>query len=154
MICRRCISVQAYFDNYKQPDVNIGVTFADLTDDERYTDFLGLADFEVGDRIIVYHSDLDIIFGNLEIISKEYDVTGGRTASIEIGTFKNAISRAAFMSDTASTGSRSAADKQIAATQNQLNEVAFSVYVPTPLLTADGDYLMTSDGYYLLYKKE
>ena len=143
---------QAYFDNYKHANVNIKVSFADLSDNELYADFLELADYEVGDKVIIYHRDLNINYGNLEIISKTYDVVSGETIDVEIGTFKNAISRAGYMSGTVSVG-QTAADKQLAAVQLQLDEVAFDTYVTTPITTVDGKYLTTSDGKYLLYKE-
>lgn len=68
--------------------------------------FRGLNNYEVGDIIIVYHSDLDIYYSNLEIISREFDVVirgdnaVAENVDIEIGTFKNAISRSAYMSNT------------------------------------------------------
>lgn len=144
--------VQSYFDNYKNGAVNIKVKFADLTDVELYKDFLQLADFEVGDKVIVYHEELDINYSNLEIISKTYNVNDRQSADIEIGSFKNAISRSAFMSGTVSSGS-SAADKQMQAMQSQLDEVAFDTYITTPITTIDGKYLTTVNGKYLVYKE-
>lgn len=113
---------QAYFDNYKQANVNIKVNFADLSDLELYSDFLQLADYEVGDKVIVYHKDLDINYSNLEIISKTYDVVNQQTAEIEIGSFKDAIVRSSFMSNSVST-SQGAIDKQVAAMQSELRDV-------------------------------
>ncbi len=144
---------QAYFDNYKQPNVNIKVTFANLPDTDEYAGFLGLSDYEVGDNVIVYHADLGINYANLEIISKVYDAVNHETVSIEIGTFKNAVSRSGFMSGTVSGGSQTAEQKQLEALQNQLDAVAFDTYITTPITTIDGEYLTTIDGEYLLYKE-
>lgn len=97
---------QKYFDNYSQTQVNIRAKLAQLPNTDLYDGFRGLNNYEVGDRIIVYHSDLDIYYSNLEIISREFDISIiGDTAvaenvDIEIGTFKNAISRSAYMSKT------------------------------------------------------
>jgi phage minor structural protein len=145
---------QAYYDNYKQPEVNIKVKFANLHDVELYADILELEDFDVGDKVIVYHKDLGINYGNLEIISRTYDAVNDKVTSIEIGTFKNAISRSEYMSGTVSAGSLTAAERQLAATQSQVDEIAFSTYVPTPITTVDGKYLTTADGKYLCYRKE
>lgn len=144
---------QDYFDKYSVPQVNIKVKFAELTDYELYKDFLDLADFEVGDKVIIYHKDLDINYGNLEIISKTYDVVNKKTLEIEIGSFKNSVARSAYMGGTISTGA-SATDKQLNALQSQINEVAFDAYIQTPITTIDGKYLTTADGKYLIYVKE
>lgn len=97
---------QKYFDTYSQTQVNIRAKLAQLPNTELYAGFRDLNNYEVGDRIIVYHSDLDIYYSNLEIISREFDVVirgdnaVAENVDIEIGTFKNAISRSAYMSNT------------------------------------------------------
>lgn len=97
---------QKYFDTYSQTQVNIRAKLAQLPNIDLYAGFRGLNNYEVGDRIIVYHSDLDIYYSNLEIISREFDVVirgdnaVAENVDIEIGTFKNAISRSAYMSET------------------------------------------------------
>ena len=97
---------QKYFDTYSQTQVNIRAKLAQLPNTDLYAGFRGLNNYEVGDRIIVYHSDLDIYYSNLEIISREFDVVirgdnaVAENVDIEIGTFKNAISRSAYMSET------------------------------------------------------
>jgi phage-related protein len=110
---------QAYFDEHKQSSVNITVRFANLSDVEKYKQFLQLDDFEVGDKITIYHKDLDIYFSNLEIISKTFDVVAQRTEEIQIGSFKNAITRRAYMSGTVSNGD-TPADKELIAVNNEL----------------------------------
>lgn len=143
---------QAYYDEYKQSSVNIKVQFVNLTDVELYKDFLALDSFEVGDKVTVYHKDMDIYYSNLEIISKTYDVVAQKTTEIEIGNFKNAISRRQFMSETVSDG-QSAIDKQLDANRQELEEITFITSVKTPITTVDGKFLTTSDGKYLLYKE-
>ena len=97
---------QKYFDTYSQTQVNIRAKLAQLPNTELYAGFRGLNNYEVGDRIIVYHSDMDIYYSNLEIISREFNVVirGDNAVAenndIEIGTFKNAISRSAYISNT------------------------------------------------------
>ena len=105
---------QAYFDEYKQSRVNITVRFANLSDLQKYRQFLQLDDFEVGDKVTIYHRDLDIYYSNLEIISKTFDVVSQKTMEIQIGSFKNAITRRAYMADTVSSGG-SVGDKSTAA---------------------------------------
>lgn len=143
---------QAYYDEYKQSSVNIKVQFVNLTDTELYKDFLMLDSFEVGDKVTVYHKDMDIYYSNLEIISKTYDVVAQQTTEVEIGNFKSAISRRLFMSETTSVG-QSAVDKQLESNRQELEEVAFITSVKTPITTVDGEFLTTSDGKYLLYKE-
>ena len=109
---------QAYFDEHKQSSVNIRVRFVDLFDLEKYKEFLALDTYEVGDRVTIYHKDLDIYYSNLEIISKEYDVVNRQTIEMELGNFKNAITRKPYMADTASSGN-SAIDKAMDAIQKQ-----------------------------------
>lgn len=142
---------EKYFEEYSVPKINIKVRFAELTDYELYKDFLDLADFEVGDKIIIYHKDLDINIGNLEIISKTYDVVNGKTVDIEIGSFKNATFRSAFMSGVVGADSTA---KQLEAVQSQIDNIAFDTYIQTPITTVDGKYLTTADGKYLIYTKE
>ena len=110
---------QAYFDERKQSRVNITVRFANLSEVEKYKQFLELDSFEVGDKITVYHKELDIYYSNLEIISKTYDVVAQRTMEIQIGNFKNAITRRAYMSGTVSNGD-TPADKELIAVNNEL----------------------------------
>lgn len=109
---------QAYFDEHKQSSVNIKVHFANLHDVDKYKQFLDLDSFEVGDKITIYHKDLDIYYSNLEVISKTYDVVAQRTMEIEIGNFKNAITRRPYMADTVSTIT-TATDKAIIAIQDE-----------------------------------
>ena len=111
---------QAYYDNFKDGNVNIKVKLANIANKPEYEDFLQLADFEVGDKVIVYHKDLDVHYGNLEIIAKTYDIVNQSAIEIEIGTFKNAIVRSGYMSGTVSSGG--AEDKAMQAMQSQLNQ--------------------------------
>lgn len=113
---------QAYFDEHKQSNVNITVRFANLSDIEKYKQYLDLDSFEVGDKITVYHSDLDIYYSNLEIISKRFDAVAQKTMEIQIGSFKGAITRRTFMSETVSSGD-TPADKEIIAINTQLNDM-------------------------------
>lgn len=90
--------------------VNITVNFLNLSELDKYKEFQQLDAYEVGDRVIIYHKDLDIYYSHLEIISKRYDVVKRRTVEIQIGDFKNAITQRAYMSDTTSDG-QTAQDK-------------------------------------------
>lgn len=112
---------KAYFDEHKQSSVNITIRFANLTDLDKYKDFLALDDYEVGDKITVYHKDLDIYYSNLEIISKTFDVVSMKTIEIEVGNFKSAITRRSPLADTVTSG-QSASDKQNIAVQNEVFE--------------------------------
>lgn len=114
---------QAYFDEYKQAQLSIKVQFANLADIEKYKDFLALDDFEVGDKITIYHKELGIYYSNLEVISKEFDAVAQKTMQIELGNFKNAITRRPFMSGTISSGD-TPANKEIIAINTQLNDMA------------------------------
>lgn len=108
----------AYFDEHKQSKINITVRFANLSDLEKYKQYIDLDSFEVGDKVTVYHSNLDIYYSNLEIISKRFDAVAQKTMEIQIGSFKDAITRRAYMADTVSSGD-SAADKAINAVQQE-----------------------------------
>ena len=110
---------KAYYDEHKQSSVNITIKFANLTDLDKYKDFLALDDFEVGDKITVYHKDLDIYYSNLEIISKTFDVVSMKTIEIQVGNFKSAVTRRPFMSETVTSG-QSPYDKQNIAVNNQI----------------------------------
>ena len=84
---------QEYYDEHKTSRVNITVHFANLSDIKKYQQFLDLDDYEVGDKVMIYHKELDIYYSNLEIISKTYDVVAQKTAEIQVGSFKHAITR-------------------------------------------------------------
>ena len=142
---------QAYFNEYKQSSVNITVRFANLSDIEKYKDFLQLDSFEVGDLVTIYHKELDIYYANLEIISKTFDAVSQRTAEIQIGNFKNAITRRSYMAETVSSAN-TIAEKQYIALDEQLDEVAFAAIVTTPICTSDEKYIVCADGTYILYK--
>ena len=142
---------QAYFDEYKQSRVSITVRFANLADIEKYKEFLELDSFEVGDKITIYHKELDIYYSNLEIISKTFDVVSQKTMELQIGSFKDAVTRRAFMADTVSNGG-TVQDKQYIALDEQLDEVAFFSIVQRPISTIDGKLLVTKDGKYIQYK--
>ena len=109
---------QAYFDEHKQSKINITVRFANLSDLEKYKDFLQLDDYEVGDKVTIYHKDLGIYYANLEIISKTYDVVAQKTSEIQIGSFKDAITRRAYMADTVSSGDSIGDKSSVALTQD------------------------------------
>lgn len=116
---------EAYLDNYKQSKVNIRINFLNLSDINLYKDFLSLDAYEVGDKVTVYHRDLDIYYSNLEIISKRYDVVSQKTTEIIIGDFKNAINRSAYMAGTATSGT-SARDKDIIAVSDATDLLVIS----------------------------
>lgn len=118
----------AYLDEYKQSVVNITVNFLNLSELDKYKEFQQLDAYEVGDRVIIYHKDLDIYYSHLEIISKRYDVVKRRTVEIQIGNFKNAITQRAYMSDTTSDG-QTAQDKmnaQLFAQDTKIMSVSIS----------------------------
>lgn len=142
---------QAYFDEYKQSRVSITVRFANLADIEKYKQFLELDSFEVGDKITIYHKELDIYYSNLEVISKTFDVVSQKTMELQIGSFKDAVTRRAFMADTVSNGG-TVQDKQYIALDEQLDEVAFFSIVQRPISTIDGKLLVTKNGKYIQYK--
>lgn len=116
----------AYLDEYKQSAVNITVNFLNLSDLDKYKQFLSLDAYEVGDRVTVYHKDLGVYYANLEIISKRYDIVRKKTTEIQIGRFKNAINRSSFMSNTVTTGS-SVIDKQNAAVSAEIDTLVIAV---------------------------
>lgn len=111
---------KAYFDEYKQSKVTITVRFANLSDYDLYKDFINLDNYEVGDRVTVYHKDMGISFYNLEIVSKTFDVVQQQTTEIVIGNFKNALSRNPLLGGTASTMTPSIQFKQNVAIRDQL----------------------------------
>ena len=48
---------QAYFDNHSRSRITITVKFLNLSDTEKYAQFLELDSYEVGDKITIYHKD-------------------------------------------------------------------------------------------------
>lgn len=87
------IDTTRYFRTYKDTKVSIKVNFADLPQSKEYKEFASLAAYEVGDRVTIYHKDLNIYYKNLEIVSKTYDVVSQKTTAIEVGGFRNATTR-------------------------------------------------------------
>lgn len=87
------IDSTTYFLEHSKTKVSIKVNFANLPQSDEYKDFTNLSAYEVGDRVTIYHKDLNIYYKNLEIVSKTYDVVSQKTTAIEVGGFRNATTR-------------------------------------------------------------
>lgn len=101
---RLTVDAKAYFDAQKQTKINVKVKFANLPQTDEYKDFLGLDNYEVGDKVTIYHKDLNIYYTDLEIISKTIDIVKQQTVEIEIGSFRDSTVRKPDYSNTITSG--------------------------------------------------
>lgn len=88
-----------YFWKYAAPDINLKVSFADLTNHDLYKDFIGLEGYEAGDTVDVICERINIQ-RELTIIKTVYDVLRRRKVSIELGSQKGSIIREPYMGKT------------------------------------------------------
>lgn len=116
-----CSDAQAYFGTVYVPRVTYEVKFAALKNDERYTEFSNLQSMNVGDSGIVHIQQLNID-SIQKVVKKEVNAITGETISIVLGNFKGSIVRADSFSQTISTNSGNAIDKQLAALQTALDQ--------------------------------
>lgn len=138
-----------YMARIQEVEASYSVRHADLDDDDP---FQQLASYEVGDSGVIEDSELEINTTQ-RIIKAVTNLLTGERISTETGMLKRSIARKTTFSNTVTT-EQSAAQKQLDALTEQVNDIDFAMTVPTPITTNAGAYLTTAGGKYLLYTKE
>ncbi len=137
-----------YMSIIQEVEASYSVRYAELPADDP---FRALASYEVGDSGIIDDSELGISTTQ-RIMKTVTDLLTGERISTETGNVKRSIARKQPFSNTVTT-EQSAAQKQLDALTEQVNDIDFTTTVPTPITTKDGKYLTTKGGKYLLYQK-
>ena len=137
-----------YMSIIQEVEAHYSVRYADLPPDDPFQE---LASYEVGDTGIIEDSELGISTTQ-RIMKTVTNLLTGERISTETGNVKRSIARKQPFSNTVTT-EQSAAQKQLDALTEQVNDIDFTTTVPTPITTKDGKYLTTKGGKYLLYKK-
>lgn len=137
-----------YMGIIQEVDAHYSVRYADLAPDDPFQE---LASYEVGDTGVIEDSELEISTTQ-RIMKTVTNLLTGERISTETGNVKRSIARRQPYSNTV-TANQGAAQKQLDALTEQVNDLDFATTVPTPITTAAGAYLTTTGGKYLLYKK-
>lgn len=82
--------VQEYVAANCMPQVNYRVNVVDLRRMELYKDFVGLAEYSVGDTGTVYSEELGI-WTSQQIVKSTIDAVTGEVQSIELGSLRKSI---------------------------------------------------------------
>ena len=141
----------AYWDTVNSPKVTYEVKIASIKGDPKYKDFLDLQNYEVGDTGYVYCEPLQINTLQRVIAIKRNELTD-EIETITLGNMQNSLIRPSYMGNTITSGN-TVNDKQLAAVQEQVDDLAFAALVNTPVATAYVQFLTTDDGEYILYKE-
>lgn len=134
------------------PSVSYEIEIAAIKDDSLYKDFIELQQYDVGDSGVVYIEQFGINVQQ-KIVAIEKNELTGEITKITLGNQVNSIIRPSYYGNTISSGN-SNVDKQNAALQEQVLDLAFAQAVPTPITTAEDEFLMTADGEYIIYRQE
>ncbi len=138
---------QDIFGQLYVPKVSYEVNIASLKNEPKYSGFLDLQNYRLGDKGTI-ECDLLDIRTTQEIIAVEKDELTGDIKKIKLGNEVHSLIRPAYKADTVSKGNSSA----VTAMQKQLDELSFREYIQFPIVTADGECLTTKDNEYLIYK--
>lgn len=139
---------QDVFGQLYRPKVSYEVDIASLKNNPKYSGFLDLQNYRLGDRGTI-ECDLLGIKTVQEIVAVETDRLTGDIKKIKLGNEVHSLIRPSYRSGMISTGSSPAET----ALQKQVEELGFREYITTPITTIDGLYLTTSDTKYLIYKE-
>lgn len=139
---------QELFGQLCRPKVSYEVSIASLKNDPKYSGFIGLQNYSLGDKGTIECELLDIKTTQ-EIIAVQTDRLTGEIKKIKLGSENYSLVRPSYKSGTISAGASPAEN----ALQKQLEELEFREYITFPITTADGKYLTTKDNKYLTYKE-
>ena len=139
----------AYWNTVCTPKVSYEVEISMIKDDPKYKDFLGLQDYDVGDTGTIYCELLNISTEQKIMAIKRNELTG-EIISLTLGNMQNSLIRPSYMGNTISSGN-TVSDKQLAAAQEQIDDLTVVSLVNKPIATIYDQFLVTSDGEYILY---
>lgn len=141
----------AYWNSVNTPKVTYEISIASIKNDPKYKDFLELQNYEVGDTGYVYCEPLQI--NTLQrVMAVKRDELTDTVISITLGNMQNSLIRPSYMGNTISSGN-SLNDKQLAAVQEQMDDLTFVSLVHTPVAESEGEFLVTDDGEFILYEQ-
>lgn len=138
---------QDIFGQLYKPKVSYEVNIASLRNEPKYSGFLDLQNYRLGDKGTI-ECDLLDIKTTQEIIAVEKDELTGDIKKIKLGNEVSSLIRPAYKANTVSKGNSPAES----AMQKQLDELSFREYIHFPIVSADGEYLTTKDNEYLIYE--
>lgn len=139
---------QELFGQLCRPKVSYEVNIANLKKDPKYSGFIDLQNYRLGDKGTIECELLDIKTTQ-EIIAVQTDRLTGEIKKIKLGSENYSLVRPSYKSGTISAGASPAEN----ALQKQLEELEFREYITFPITTADGKYLTTENNKYLTYKE-
>ena len=139
----------AYWKTVDAPKVTYEISIASIKNDPKYKDFLELQNYEVGDTGYVYCEPLQINTLQRVMAIKRDELTD-TVISITLGNMQNSFIRPSYMGSTISSGN-SLNDKQLAAVQEQVDDLTVVSLINTPVATAYEEFLTTDDGEFVLY---
>lgn len=138
---------KSLFETLYQPKVSYEVNLATLSKSGKYNAFTELQNYKLGDRGII-ECDLLGIKTNQEIISIQKNEITGEYIKVKLGNETNSIIRPAY---------RSNITKNVSPTesvlQKQVEDLQFNDFIDSPITTVSGDYLVTLNNQYLMYKR-
>ena len=138
---------QALFGQLCRPKVTYEVNIASMKNNPKYSGFLDLQNYRLGDKGTIECELLDIKTTQ-EIIAIETDRLTGNIRKIKLGNENYSLIRPAYKGNV-SNGSSSAET----ALQNQITELGFREYITNPVVTDSGLYLATKNNEYIVYKE-
>lgn len=138
---------KSLFETLYQPKVSYEVNLATLSKNGKYNAFAELQNYKLGDRGII-ECDLLGIKTNQEIISIQKNEITGEYIKVKLGNETNSIIRPAYRSNI--TKNVSSAELAL---QKQVEDLQFNDFIDSPITTVSGDYLVTLNNQYLMYKR-
>lgn len=139
----------AYWKTVDAPKVTYEISIASIKNDPKYKDFLELQNYEVGDTGYIYCEPLQI--NTLQrVMAVKRDELTDTVMSITLGNMQNSLIRPSYMGSTISSGN-SVNDKQLAAVQEQVEDLTVVSLINTPVAASSGEFLVTEDGEFVLY---
>ncbi|MDE6665380.1 MAG: phage tail protein [Ruminococcus sp.] len=128
------------------PAVSYTVNIASMRKNPKYSDFLELQNYRVGDCGTIYCKMLNINTAQ-QIISIEKNELTGDVTNIKLGNTTDSLIRPYYRAGNVPI---LLTDDQ----QNQLEEIIFNSTVNCPIVSESSKYLVTLKGKYVLYGKE
>lgn len=137
---------QELFGQLCRPKVSYEVNIASMKNNPKYSGFLDLQNYRLGDKGSIECELLDIRTTQ-EIIAIETNRLTGDIKKIKLGNENYSLIRPAYKGNISNGGTPAET-----ALQNQIAELGFREYITTPITTDNGLYLATKNNEYLIYK--
>lgn len=112
---------QNYFGSVYQPKITYKIKFANIKGNEKYKDFLELQNYNVGDTVLIYCEELDIVTEQ-KVVKKVTNALTGETVSIELGNLSGGLTRKDKLDSTVTSGGKSIEEKNNDALKAELRK--------------------------------